>query len=145
MSADKFTDKLPRILIFSVGQQIEETSPAPISQFEVLGPRAITRLIWFEANKQLLASCDDGTVRRLDVETGEELQVVSVHDNKIQDMQMSVDGSHLITCSVDNYCKVLDSTDFSILKQYNTERQVNSAALHPYFFHVLTGGGQDAS
>ena len=69
-------------------------------------------------------------------QTGEELQVVSVHDNKIQDMQMSVDGSHLITCSVDNYCKVLDSTDFSILKQYNTERQVNSAALHPYFFHV---------
>ena len=61
---------------------------------------------------------------------------MKVHNDKIQDMQMAPDGTHLITASVDHHCKVLDANDLTILKQYNTERQVNSAAMHPYFQHV---------
>lgn len=49
---------------------------------------------------------------------------------------MSADGTHILTASVDNFCKILDATDLTLLKSFNTERQVNSATMHPYFHHV---------
>jgi translation initiation factor 3 subunit I len=37
-----------------------------------------------------------------------------------------------------------DSDSLELLKQYKTERPVNSASISPLFEHVVLGGGQDA-
>lgn len=49
-----------------------------------------------------------------------------------------------ITASKDQTAKLFDTSSLELLKEYKTERPVNSAALSPILDHVVLGGGQDA-
>lgn len=84
-------------------------------------------------------------VRRWDTETGALLSEAQVHEDAIQDMQVSPDGSYVITASLDKTAKLVDIASLEVLKTYKTGRFVQSAAISPLFDHVLLGGGQDAS
>jgi hypothetical protein len=68
-----------------------------------------------------------------------------VHEDAIQDMQLSPDGAYAITASLDKTAKLIDLEELTELKTYRTGRFVQSAAISPLFDHVLLGGGQDAS
>lgn len=59
-------------------------------------------------------------------------------------MQLSRDGTMFITASKDHTAKLFDTNSLELLKEYKTERPVNSAALSPILDHVVLGGGQDA-
>lgn len=59
-----------------------------------------------------------------------------MHEDAIQDMQMSADGSHVITASLDKSAKLVDVQTFEVLKTYKTGRFVQSAAISPIFDHV---------
>lgn len=84
-------------------------------------------------------------VRRWDVETGKLLQEAQIHEDAIQDMQISPDGGYVITASLDRTAQLVDIPSLTSLKTYKTGRYVQSAAVSPLFDHVLLGGGQDAS
>jgi len=84
-------------------------------------------------------------VRRWDSETGKLLSEAQVHEADIQDMQLSPDGSYVITASLDKTAKLVDIQGLDVLKTYKTGRFVQSAAISPLYDHVLLGGGQDAS
>ncbi|GBF98269.1 eukaryotic translation initiation factor 3 subunit I-like [Raphidocelis subcapitata] len=105
----------------------------------------ITRVGWIEQNRVLITSHDGGFVRRWDAETGEMLQEAQVHEDAIQDMQFSADGSYVVTASLDKAAKLVDVTTLEVLKTYKTGRFVQSAAVSPILDHILLGGGQDAS
>jgi WD40 repeat protein len=60
-------------------------------------------------------------------------------------LQMSPDGSYVITASLDKTAKLVDLVSLETLKTYKTGRFVQSAAISPLYDHVLLGGGQDAS
>lgn len=75
---------------------------------------------------------------------GKELNSVSDHTGTINDMQLSKDGTMIVTASKDTTAKLFDSDSLVCLKTYKTERPVNSAAISPIFEHVVLGGGQDA-
>ena len=50
-----------------------------------------------------------------------------------------------ITASGDFTAKLIDTKTFKVLKVFETERPVNSAAISPLLEHVMLGGGQDAN
>lgn len=72
------------------------------------------------------------------------LQETTVHEDAIQDMQMSPDETYVITASLDKTAKLVDVETFEPLKTYKTGRFVQSAAISPLFDHVRPGAlGQD--
>jgi translation initiation factor 3 subunit I len=75
---------------------------------------------------------------------GREVNSVKEHTNVIQDIQLSRDQTMLVTASKDSTAKLFDAETLVCLKQYKTERPVNSAAISPIYDHVVLGGGQEA-
>merc|ERR1712113_190229 len=49
-----------------------------------------------------------------------------------------------ITASKDNYSKLFDTESMQTLKEFKTERPVNSASVSPIRDQVVLGGGQEA-
>merc|ERR550534_3031613 len=68
----------------------------------------------------------------------------STHQKAVSDMQMSKDGTMLISSSKDTSAILWDADTLEELKTYKTERPVNSAAISPIRDHVVLGGGQEA-
>jgi translation initiation factor 3 subunit I len=75
-------------------------------------------------------------------QTGAMLAERQVHEDAIQDMQVSPCGAYAITASLDKTAKLIDLSGtagpdpFAELKVYRTGRFVNSAAISPLFDHV---------
>lgn len=78
------------------------------------------------------------------LQNGKEINSVNDHTSVINDMQMSRDGTMIVTASKDTTAKLFDAESLMCLKTYKTERPVNSAAISPLYEHVVLGGGQDA-
>jgi hypothetical protein len=78
-------------------------------------------------------------------QTGELLAENEIHEEKINDMQFSLDGTHFITASQDRTAKLVDTQTLEVLKTYKTTAPVNAAAISPVFDHVVLGGGQEAA
>lgn len=77
-------------------------------------------------------------------QTGKQLVESREHKKQVQDLQLSADGTHFVTASIDKTAKVFDSATLDCLKTFSPERPVNAAVLSPIFDHVIVGGGQDA-
>jgi translation initiation factor 3 subunit I len=54
----------------------------------------------------------------------------------IQDLSLSEDGCHGVTASLDKTSKLVDLATLEVLKTYQTERFVNTAAISPLLDHV---------
>jgi len=144
-TTDSFMGSPPQIHLVDMDLQ-DPSSQAAAPKFSIECPKGrITRVIWTDANRNLLTSHDGGWVRRWDVETGKLLQEAQIHEDAIQDMQISPDGGYVITASLDRTAQLVDIPSLTSLKTYKTGRYVQSAAVSPLFDHVLLGGGQDAS
>lgn len=143
-TTDAFIESPPGIHIYRMASDIADQSAKPVFQWTAPKGR-ITRVYWTDLNRQLITSHDGGILRRWDVETGKCLQETQVHEDAIQDMQMSADQTHAITASLDKTAKLIDVETFEVLKTYKTGKFVQSAAISPIFDHVVCGGGQDAS
>lgn len=144
LTTDPFLAAGSAIHIVNIAEDITEQTDKVVQT--ITGPKGrIQRVIWTDLNNTLISAGEDGTVRRWDVETGKMTAENLVHEKHIQDLQMSPDGSHLITASLDKNSKLLDVQTLEVLKVYKTDRPCNSAAISPSYPHVLLGGGQDAS
>eukprot|EP00889_Picochlorum_renovo_P006612 jgi/Picre1/33642/NNA_001122.t1 len=144
ISTDPFMDSVSAIRLVKIADDSSEQSGEVLAS--MTGPRGrITRILWTDLNKTLISTSEDGCVRRWDVETGKMIQEEQVHKATIGDMQMSVDGTHIITASADQSAKILDSQTLQELKTFSSQVPINSAALSPTHDHVLIGGGQEAS
>lgn len=144
-TTDSFMGVAPQIHILDVDLHADEiTTGKP--RLTIDAPKGrVTRVGWADCNRVLLTSHDGGFLRRWDAETGDLIQEEQVHDDAIQDMQFSADGSYVVTASLDKTAKLVDVSTLEVLKTYKTGRFVQSAAISPLMDHVLLGGGQDAS
>ncbi|KAL6768728.1 EIF3I [Auxenochlorella protothecoides x Auxenochlorella symbiontica] len=144
VSSDPFMQAVSAVRILPIAADPAEQGEEAVQTLR--GPRGrIARVEWTDQNRTLITASEDGFVRRWDVETGKELAAEHVHEKNIQDLQMSVDGTHFITASVDCSSKLVDTQTLAVLKTYQSNVPVNSAALSPVYDHVILGGGQDAS
>ena len=102
----------------------------------------VTSAVWSGLDDLLLTGHDNGDLVQWDVKTGKKLKMSSDHGKTITDMQLSKDGSMLITSSKDCTSMLFDADNLTPMKKYVTERPVNSASLSPIFDHVVLGGGR---
>ena len=70
------------------------------------------------------------------VQTGKLLEEQKAHSDTVCDLQMSSDGSHLVTASKDKTAKLLDAQSLEVMKTYTTDYPVNTASLSPKEDHV---------
>lgn len=108
--------------------------------------KPITSAIWGPCDEYIVTGHEDGTVAQWNPTSGELLKKVRPHTMAISDMQSSPDFSMLITSSKDTTAKLYDMDSLDVLKEYKTDRPVNSAAISPLKEtpYVVLGGGQEA-
>ncbi|XP_055607105.1 eukaryotic translation initiation factor 3 subunit I [Uranotaenia lowii] len=104
----------------------------------------ITSMMWGALDETVITGHDNGSIRIWDLRAGKELNSVNDHTHVINDMQLSQDGTMMVSASKDTTAKLFDSDSLMCLKTYKTERPVNSAAISPIHEYVVLGGGQEA-
>ena len=107
-------------------------------------PSKITSALWANLDNNIITGHENGSISLYDVRMAKELISVKDHTANINDMQLSKDGTMIVTASKDCTAKLFDAESLVCLKTYKTERPVNSAAISPILDHVILGGGQDA-
>ncbi|KAK9822514.1 hypothetical protein WJX74_000134 [Apatococcus lobatus] len=145
ISSDPFMAAPARIHIVRIEEDITDQDATPVRQMESDKSGRVSRVQFTDLNKTLLTASEDGCLRRWDVEVGKMIEEKQVHEKQVQDMQLSLDGTHVVTASTDRTSKLVDVQTLETLKNYNTERPANSAAISPIYDHILIGGGQEAS
>jgi translation initiation factor 3 subunit I len=143
ISTDPFLSKEPAIHIVRVSGA-SQAAPDILASLTGFKGR-INRVAFTDGNASLLAAGEDGVVRRWDVEAGAVIDEAPLHKGSITDLQLSADGTHFVTSSLDTTAKLVDARTLKELKEYKTGTNANAAALHPAFPHILVGGGQEAS
>jgi len=104
----------------------------------------VTSCIWGPLDEYVITGHENGMIAKWDSKSGEKIQSVKEHHDKINDLQKSGDEMMFITSSKDNLSKLFDMETFQVLKTYKTDRPVNSATISPIREQVVTGGGQEA-
>lgn len=144
-STDPFMERKPAIRIYRLNRDDPAAqSTEPLVTLTGFAGRT-NRVLFHDLNAHLLSAGEDGVLRRWDVETGALLDEARLHEGAITDVQVSADGTHLVTSSLDTKAKLVDAVSFDVLKTYKTSTNANGAAISPAFNHVLIGGGQEAA
>ena len=104
----------------------------------------VTAAIWGPLDETIITGHENGDLCKWDAKTGDLLKKDRHHRAKIEDIQMYPDQSVFITACRDQHAMIFNADDFEVLKDFKTERPVNSAAMSPLRDHVVLGGGQDA-
>jgi translation initiation factor 3 subunit I len=96
------------------------------------------------AGKSIIACHVDGSISQYDAASGELVDSIQAHDQRISDLQWAPDRTYFITASLDKTVKLISSLDLAELKTYVADTPLNSAAITPVKDFVLVGGGQAA-
>ncbi|EPS44700.1 hypothetical protein H072_1309 [Dactylellina haptotyla CBS 200.50] len=137
---------LGSILVYSINPDIEgEQDDEPSLKITCEQSKA-TVVAWSYLNKYIIAAHENGTISQYDSKTGEQLLNVQVHEKGplVMDMQMSPDRTYFITASKDKTSKILDVNTLQVLKKFETDTPLNSAAITTKKEFVILGGGQEA-
>jgi len=116
----------------------------PVMRIPLTGAPKATSMVWGSLDEYIISGHENGDLAQWDLKSGKKVNLVSEHGKTINDMQLSRNGSLLITASKDTTAKLFDAETLECLKTYKTERPVNSAAISPIMDHVVLGGGQEA-
>lgn len=134
------------INVFNVADDVEQQAKDPVRRLIPNGGGnfRIYRAVWGALNQTILACGEDGTVRKFDVETGKEVMCVKAGSQAVRDMQWNSDRTMFVTASRDQTAAVFDTKTLDKLREYRSDRPLNSASISPLMNHVIVGGGQDA-
>jgi translation initiation factor 3 subunit I len=99
---------------------------------------------WSYSDRFIIAGHSDGNISKYDAETGECLDSVRDHEGLVTDLQFSPDRTYFITSSKDKSSRIFDVDELNILKRFETDAPLNTAAITPVKDFVILGGGQEA-
>ena len=86
---------------------------------------------------QILTGHESGKVALFDASSGDEvLSNERAHMDVVTDLQLSADRSYFITSSKDKTARIHDAKTLTVLKTFQTETPLNSAALAPNMPYV---------
>jgi translation initiation factor 3 subunit I len=107
-----------------------------------------TRGAWGYLNRTLVLGTNQGFIEIFDTSNKQKVLSIHPHTNIITDIRFTLDFSLMITASRDSYCNVFDPSEFQVVRVYNAQRPLNSAAISPLVltdnkYHAVIGGGQE--
>ena len=106
--------------------------------------KRIARITWGPVNETVITGDDAGVIRVHDPKTGEILREVREHSKRISSFQWNAEKTLLISGSADQTAKLFDVATWRVLRVFETEVPVNSAAISPIKEHCFVAGGQEA-
>ncbi|CAB3407181.1 unnamed protein product [Caenorhabditis bovis] len=120
----------------------EAVEPIFIAHFDINAGTAVFNKL----DDEITIGFESGLISQYDLRNSERSKNdnESVHRYSIQDLQLAPTGEFLISSSRDKTAALLDVNDLKKLKQYKSERPVNSACISPIRDHICLGGGEDA-
>jgi len=144
---DNIMGNLPTIFVWEL--ELDNLANHPdCPLLTILGHQGkVNRALFGPLNEHIYSGSDDTTLRMWDTKTGNELMCVAdVHKKRISDMQFSLDMAVLVTSSLDGCVRIFDSKTLMVLKEFDSERPLNSACISPLPScpYLIAGGGQDA-
>ena len=108
----------------------------PESMFHPVGSKATVCAFPYMPD-MILTGHESGKVALFDANTGEEmLSNERAHMDVVTDLQLSADRSYFITSSKDKTARIHDTKTLTVLKTFQTETPLNSAALAPNMPYV---------
>ncbi|KAI9849945.1 MAG: translation initiation factor eIF3 subunit [Sclerophora amabilis] len=101
---------------------------------------------WSYLSKYIVAGHEDGSVSQYDAKSGEQLNNVQAHepDLQVNDLQWAPDRTYFVTASKDKTAKIISARTLEVLKSFQTDTPLNTAAITPKKDFVILGGGQAA-
>ncbi|XP_074353591.1 eukaryotic translation initiation factor 3 subunit I-like [Apium graveolens] len=146
IATDSFSTGLPSAIhVKHIASDPSEQCGDSVIEFSP-GGRS-NRAVWGPLNRTILTG-GDGAVRVWDVETMtliNESDKETGHQKAVTSLIKSVDGSHLLTGSLDKSAKLWDIRSMKLVRTYKTDCPVNAVSLSPLLDHVVLGGGPEAS
>jgi len=119
-------------------------SPDPIYNFNPVGSK-VSVIAFAHTQSVIVTGHESGKVALWDVKKGEEiLSNERAHNEIITDLQFAPDRSYFITSSKDKCARLHETQTLKVLKTYQAETPLNSAAIAPVRPYILMGGGQEA-
>ncbi|DBA01924.1 TPA: hypothetical protein N0F65_005113 [Lagenidium giganteum] len=144
-TADKFIDKPASVFVYELAEDLQNQRDQPILTITNHGHEGrVTGAYWTALNKAIMTTGSDGYVKLFDPKTGKLISEHQVHTGEITNVSFNKNKTLAITSSKDNLAKLIDMETMNVLKTYETDRPVNSAAISPIREHVVLGGGQEA-
>jgi len=142
-TTDKSMGRQCEISFFDLAEALSSDKPRPYLSIPVTDSK-VTSAVWGPLDEVLLTGHENGMLTKWDPKSGENVQNVKGHGDKINDIQKSADEMMFITASKDHLSKLYDMDCMQVLKTYKTDRPVNSASISPIRDQVAMGGGQEA-
>jgi len=143
-STDKAMGRTCEILFYDINDVLSGEGASEPYLAIAAEESKVTAAVWGPLDEYILTGHDNGAITKWCSKTGEKLKSVKPHTEKINDLQKSLDEMMFITASKDNYARLFDTESMQMLKEYKTERPVNSASVSPIRDQVVLGGGQEA-
>jgi len=145
VGTDPFMGSNSNLYVYEIADNPADQTATPLLTIPGFPGHRFTRCVWGPCNEVIIATGDDGVIRKYNTETGKQIFEDQIHEKQISDLRWSADMTHMITASLDKTSKLLDAETLEVLKTYETERPLNSADISPIRDHVCIAGGQDAS
>jgi translation initiation factor 3 subunit I len=136
------------IFVYDAAEDLREQSDEPGLEIRDTGvkPQQLIQVVrWGALNKHIIAGGEDGSLRVFDASTGACVNsVLDAHTKAVTEITYNKDKTMFLSTSKDNTGKLWDAATLELLKVYQTDRPVNTAAFSPLKSHVALGGGQEA-
>jgi len=109
----------------------------------------ITEALWGPVNETIITSGDDGTIRKWDTTTGEEVRSVFFDQNAstttvITSLSYSKDKTLLVASGRDHTARIFNTETMDCLRVFRSDKPLNCAILHPNLNCLMVAGGQSA-
>jgi len=132
------------LLLFDTRDPSQMTNNAPWQTLSMPPSKALCS-VWCCLDNVIITGHESGMLCQWEVASGDMLRKQDKeHKQQIMDLQLSKDGTMLITSSKDNTAKLFDVQSLDAKRVYKSQAPVNSAAVSPLRDHVVLGGGQEA-
>lgn len=159
--ANKFRDtpNCIQILQFGFQEGIDEQSGNPtligwcekLLQFDEQLPMKATKVKWGPFDETIISIHEEGTFCVWNIADQAQILLIDGHEAPITGIQFNVDRTLMVTSSRDRSVKLWETEKYSCVKQYQSNRPFNDAAISPLYkdelnpkFHILAGGGVEA-
>ncbi|CAI9089258.1 OLC1v1023799C1 [Oldenlandia corymbosa var. corymbosa] len=146
LTIDPFMELPSAIHVKRIAQDPSDQATESIQVIK--GPQGrINRAVWGPLNRTIISAGEDSIVRIWDSETGKllkESDKETGHKKGISSLEISSDGSHFITGSLDKSAKLWDARTLTLLKTYTSASFVYAVTMSPTHDHIVLGGGPDA-